>query len=127
MKKCDQSRVRSKATCHCGAIVVEFPGVPEKVTECNCSICRRLGALWIYCAVEDVSLFYAQGATSTYAWGDKTLEFHRCKICGCVTHWLPLNEKYPAMGINARMIDGLHPTDVEIAHEDFGGAGCFWS
>lgn len=127
MQKCDQSKMTSKATCHCGAVVVEFPGVPEKVTECNCSICRRLGTLWVYRAPEDVSLIYAEGTTSTYAWGDKTLEFHRCKVCGCTTHWLPINEKYSAMGINARMIDGLHPTDVEIEHEDFGGAGCFWS
>ena len=127
MQKRDQSEMTSKAICHCGAVVVEFSGVPDKVAECNCSICRRLGALWIYRAQEEVSLTYAEGATSTYAWGDKTLEFHRCKVCGCTTHWLPLMEKYSAMGINARMVDGLRPADVEIAHEDFGGAGCFWS
>jgi len=127
MTNCDQSKLTSKAICHCGAVVIEFSGAPEKVAECNCSICRRLGALWVYRALEEVSLIYAEGATSTYSWGDKTLEFHRCKVCGCTTHWLPLNEKYTVMGINARMIDGLRPSDVEISHEEFGGDGCFWS
>lgn len=127
MTNCDQSKLTSKAVCHCGAVVIKFSGAPEKVAECNCSICRRLGALWVYRALEEVSLIHVEGATSTYSWGDKTLEFHRCKICGCTTHWLPLNEKYTVMGINARMIDGLRPSDVEISHEEFGGAGCFWS
>ena len=36
------------ATCHCGAVGVEIPGPPQAVTNCNCSICRRLGALWAY-------------------------------------------------------------------------------
>ena len=64
MQKRGQFKMTSKAICHCGAVVVEFSGVPDEVAECNCSICRRLGALWIYRAQEEVSLTYAEGATS---------------------------------------------------------------
>jgi hypothetical protein len=117
----------AKATCHCGAITLEIPEMPDKVAECNCSICRRLGALWVYHPPEKVGIHHDQGATCTYVWGDRTLEFHSCRICSCTTHWLPLVDEYKVMGINARMIDGLRPSDVEVMHEDFGGAGCFWS
>ena len=30
-------------TCHCGAIRIEIPNAPDTLTNCNCSICRRLG------------------------------------------------------------------------------------
>ncbi len=37
-----------RASCHCGAVVIEADRLPRGVTECNCSICRRLGARWAY-------------------------------------------------------------------------------
>ena len=119
--------MNAAATCHCGAITLEIPEPPTKVTECNCSICRRLGALWVYHPPEKVAILHGQNATSTYVWGDRTLEFCSCRICSCTTHWLPLIDDYKVMGVNARMIDGLNPSEVEVIHEDFGGAGCFWS
>ena len=35
-----------EAACHCGAVRLSVPSAPDTVTECNCSICRRLGARW---------------------------------------------------------------------------------
>ena len=29
------------------------------------------------------------GLTDVFMLGPKKIEFHRCKICGCVTHWSP--------------------------------------
>lgn len=37
-----------QGSCHCGAVRLTLPSVPEKATKCNCSICRRLGGLWAY-------------------------------------------------------------------------------
>jgi hypothetical protein len=37
-----------KGSCHCGALSWSFDGMPESVTACNCTLCRRYGALWIY-------------------------------------------------------------------------------
>ena len=37
-----------KGSCHCGAVHWHFEGVPESATACNCSVCRRYGALWVY-------------------------------------------------------------------------------
>ncbi len=28
--------------------------------------------------------------TDVYAWSKKSIAFHRCTLCGCVTHWAPL-------------------------------------
>src|SRR4029079_2118526 len=92
-----------KGACHCGRVSIEVQTAPTQVTSCNCSICRRLGTLWAYYKPADVRV---AGATTTYRWGDKTLDLHRCITCGCVTHWSPLPERAPQdrMGINVRLL-----------------------
>ena len=46
------------------------------------------------------------GPTSTYSWGDKTIDFHHCSSCGCTTHWSPRpgRDDETRMGINARLL-----------------------
>lgn len=91
-----------EASCHCGAVKIEIPTAPTELTSCNCSICRRLGSLWTYHPPAQVRV---TGKTDTYRWGDKTLDLHRCTICGCPTHWTPLDPTYNRMGVNARLLD----------------------
>ena len=93
------------ASCHCGAIHLEIAAPPETVTDCNCSVCRRYGVLWAYYAPAQVRIVAAPEATNTYAWGARTTEFHRCRVCGCVTHWQRLDGSTDRMGVNARLLD----------------------
>ena len=93
------------ASCHCDAIRLELASAPETVTECNCSICRRYGALWAYDTPARVRILAAPGSTDVYMWDDRSIEFHRCKTCGCVTHWSPVDPKRDRMGVNARLLD----------------------
>src|SRR4051794_5294612 len=91
-----------QGSCHCSAVTIEVARAPAEVTSCNCSICRRLGTLWAYYKPTDVRV---TGATATYCWGDKTIDFHRCAICGCATHWSPREGRNAdRMGINARLL-----------------------
>jgi len=106
-----------EVTCHCGAVSLTVPQAPTEVTECNCSICRRLGARWAYYERPEVGL-NRPGSTRPYVWGDRMLAFHRCRNCGCVTHWLSLNGAYPRMAVNARMIDGFDFNHVRIRQFD---------
>jgi hypothetical protein len=91
------------ATCHCGAVTVEVPRKPRSLTSCNCSICRRYGALWAYYRDAEVTLCAAPGATEAYAWGDRTQAFIRCRTCGCVMQWKKFELGEGARtGVNAR-------------------------
>lgn len=90
-------------TCHCGTIRIDIPSRPSEVTNCNCSICRRLGGLWAYYDVGTVTVHGHPLHTQEYIQGDKTLRVVRCKICGCTTHWEPLDAKlFKRMGVNIR-------------------------
>jgi hypothetical protein len=103
------------ATCHCGLVRIEIPNAPEKVTSCNCSICRRLGVLWGYYDVDQVNVVGHPENTDEYIQGDKTLRIVRCRTCGCTTHWEPLDPvRQPKMAVNIRNFEPDSMKDIQI-------------
>jgi hypothetical protein len=91
---------------------------PVEVTDCNCSICRRYGTLWAYYSPRQVRILPPDGATDIYMWDDRSLEFHRCKNCGCVTHWAPVDTTRDRMGVNTRMMNPAVIARTRIRHLD---------
>ena len=104
-----------EASCHCGAVTLTAPAKPSEVTECNCSICRRTGAVLAYYSPKDVRV---SGATDIYMWGDRMIEFHRCKVCGVFTHWTAVDKSYDRMGVNVRLMAPELLTDLRIPKFD---------
>jgi len=88
--------------CHCGAVQIQVPRRPRRLTSCNCSICRRHAGLWGYYDRHKVKVVAKKGAMAHYIWGDKALRLYRCAACGCVTHWLPTSRASSRMGVNFR-------------------------
>jgi hypothetical protein len=94
-----------EASCHCGKVRIEVGALPATVTDCNCSICRRYGALWGYYRRDQVRLMADPDALSAYVWGDRTIEFWHCRNCGCMTHYQSVEKKPDSrFVINARML-----------------------
>ena len=91
------------ASCHCGAVVLDIARPPIEVTDCNCSVCRRYGVLWAYYPLAEVEVRAAAG-TDTYLWGARATAFHRCRTCGCVTHWSAVDPSRDRTGVNARLL-----------------------
>ena len=104
-----------EATCHCGAVRFQIASAPEAVTDCNCSICRRMGVLWAYYTPDQVRL---SGATDIYMWDDRSIEFHRCKVCGNATHWAPVDPARNRMGVNARLMEPAVLAAARVRHLD---------
>lgn len=96
------------SSCHCGAVTLEMQRKPRKLTQCNCSLCRRYGALWAYFQRKSIRILAEPKALEVYSWRDKRFEFFRCSNCGCVTHYERTSRRTDAsdMGaINLRNID----------------------
>ena len=107
-----------EAACHCGAIRLALPRRPRSVVDCNCSICRRYGALWAYYRVGDVTI-KGRASLSSYIWGDRSIRHFRCRHCGCITHWTPTkSSKSTRMGVNARNLDPKFLKNVRTRHFD---------
>jgi hypothetical protein len=45
-----------------------------------------------------------EGPTDIYMRGYRRLEIHRCKNCGGVMFWTPVDKTYERMGVNERML-----------------------
>jgi len=98
-----------EGACHCGAVRWRFDGIPKSATICNCSTCRRYGALWAYGA--EGAGVEVSGETQTYVWGRRWLAFHFCPQCGGMAYWrttAPQRDGRHRMGVNLR----LAPPDV---------------
>ena len=91
-----------EGSCHCGRIRLSLRETPRDAAECNCSLCRRHGALWHHCAPAMVGV---AGEGAGYVQGDRTLTTWHCPACGCVTHWTALDPTYPRMAVNLRLFD----------------------
>jgi hypothetical protein len=104
--------------CHCGAVSWKFDVNPEGATACNCTVCRRYGALWIYdYEGENVSV---TGPTVAYVRG-KAIEFHFCSNCGCVTHWRGQRTEEQdrrRLAVNIRMSEPDTVSSIPIDHFD---------
>ncbi|MFZ2061536.1 MAG: GFA family protein, partial [Candidatus Binatus sp.] len=104
-----------ESSCVCGAVRLAITRAPDDLVDCNCSICRRYGALWAYYPLKDVIV--PGGLTDTFLRGPKKIEFHRCKTCGCVTHWLPTDQR-DEMGVNARLMEPEVVARARVRHLD---------
>ena len=113
----------TQATCHCGAVVLSILIWPNEVTNCNCSFCRKSGVLWAYYQATDILALPDPAVTETYAWNGRYVDFHRCRTCGCLTHWVPRAVGRNDKGVNAN----LFPPDVleaaRVRHRDGAGTG----
>ena len=107
-----------QGSCHCGAVQWKFAGTPEGATACNCTVCRRYGALWAYdYEGEGITV---SGATQAYIRG-KAIEFHFCPRCGGVAFWrgLKLSEDgRRRIAVNLRLAEPEAVAQVPIDHFD---------
>ncbi len=95
-----------KVTCHCGNVEIETNTHPKEVVHCNCSICRRYAAAWAYYEPKDLRIHFKKEASVYYLWGDKAVEFHRCNLCGCLTHYKTTQKcDVNKMAVNMRLAE----------------------
>jgi hypothetical protein len=107
------------ASCHCGAVRIRVPAQPAYVIDCNCSLCRRNGALWATYESDCVELSGQLDKLVAYIWGQRSIRTMFCGACGCVTHWEPITaEAGSRFGINMRNVDPEAISGVRVRKFD---------
>lgn len=92
-------------SCHCGAVRFSILGELTSIKECNCTVCRRYGALWAYFRPDRVQIRKSRNATFTYICNDKVIAFHICRVCGNLSHWEDLVHPVELVALNMRLVD----------------------
>jgi len=107
-----------EGSCHCGRVHWRFDGQPDGATACNCTVCRRYGALWAYDYVDEG--INVTGATQAYVRG-KAIEFHFCPHCGCTAFWRGLRPEPDGrrrIAVNLRLAEPAAVAAIPIDHFD---------
>ena len=97
-----------KLTCHCGEIEAEIyiPGRLEKVIRCNCSICKRKGAIMSMVKNEDFKITKGEDKLKLYQFHSKVAKHYFCSDCGIYTHHNPRSN--PAVtGFNVGCVEDI--------------------
>ena len=107
------------ASCHCGNVNINISTEVTSLTSCNCSICRRYGALWAYFSPQQVTINEIKLQSATYSWADKGINFHHCPTCGCLTHYTCTSlADSKRVAVNFRMVSPNIVDRLKIRHFD---------
>ena len=103
-----------KLTCHCGEIEAEIniSNKLEKFIRCNCSICKRKGAIMSMVKNENFKIIKGEEKLKLYQFHTKVAKHFFCSGCGIYTHHNPRSN--PAMtGFNVGCIDEINTLKLE--------------
>ena len=103
-----------KLKCHCGAIEAEIntTGNFDKTLRCNCSFCKRRGAVMSMVKNENFKIVKGKDKLKIYQFHTKVAKHYFCSICGIYTHHNPRSN--PAMtGFNLGCIDEINIFDLK--------------
>ena len=109
-------RLTYKGSCHCGRVAFELDTKLDYVVECNCSLCRRVGALWH--GASDSSLrITGETELALYQFNTMTARHYHCRHCGIHTFSRPRLDP-GRWAVNVRCIDKVDPSSLPLRRFD---------
>lgn len=108
---------KQRGSCHCGNVVFEYEHVEGLAVECNCSICRRKGALWQAVKDEHFRILSGQNDLVLYQFGTRTAKHFFCKRCGVSTFSNPRLAP-DRWAVNLRCVDEVDLRTLRITQFD---------
>ena len=104
---------KHKASCHCGGVELELtlPNGIENPRRCNCSICRRKGAIVGSVPLEGLKVLRGQDLLKLYQFNTGTAEHYFCSTCGIYTHHRRRSNPNE-YGYNIGCLDGVDPFEI---------------
>ncbi len=106
-----------QGSCHCGRVTFELQARIDHVVDCNCSICRRRGALWHGAPDSSLRVLSGESDLALYQFNTKTAKHYFCRHCGihpfarpriAPDHWV----------VNVRCIDDINLASVKVQQFD---------
>ncbi|HWI84247.1 MAG TPA: GFA family protein [Ramlibacter sp.] len=101
---------RRTGSCHCGAVVfeVELAHGLEQLRRCNCSLCRRKGAVMASVPTDRLRIVQGADRLTLYQWNTRQARHYFCSVCGIYTHHQ--RRSVPTeFGFNVACLEGVDP------------------
>ena len=113
-----------RGSCHCGRVRFEVDADIDHVRMCDCSICRRRGALNHRVPKGALRLLTPWSELTTYQWGTRTACDYFCPTCGILPFRRPSDPSpqesadgvapFDGWAVNVRCLDGIDLDSVPI-------------
>jgi hypothetical protein len=115
----EENDMTVRGSCHCGRIAYSLDAEPTEAIECNCSICRRKGALLAAFAPDKFQLETSRDDIAVYTFGKHVIRHQFCKTCGCAPFAEGIGPDGEAMvAINLRCAENVDLSTVKISRFD---------
>ncbi len=95
-----------QGSCHCGRVTFELRAKLDSVIDCNCSLCRRKGALWHGASESSLRILTGEADLALYQFNTKTAKHYFCRHCGIHPFIRPRLDP-SRWAVNVRCIDGV--------------------
>lgn len=106
--------------CHCGHVRFEIQTDLATAVECNCSVCRKKGALHHRVPPERFNILSGHDALDLYQFGSREAKHWFCKHCGI--HSFSNPRAAPDMySVNIRCLDDYEALKADIKITQFDG------
>jgi len=106
-----------RGSCHCGRVRFEVELDLDHVRACDCSICRRRGALIHRVAKERLRILTPLADLTLYQWHTRTAEDWFCPTCGILPFRRPRDRtadeiasgmpEFTGWGVNVRCLEDV--------------------
>lgn len=96
-----------RGSCHCCRVRFEVDAVLDHVRVCDCSLCRKRGALIHRVPGERVRFLTPFEDITLYTWDTHTARDNFCPVCGILPFRCPRTAQDGVWGINVRCLDGV--------------------
>ena len=103
-----------KLTCHCNGVEIEvsLPNGFKNLMKCNCSFCKRRGAIMVMVASHDLKVVRGADLLKAYQFHTKVAKHYFCSNCGIYTHH-KMRSNPNMYGINVACLEGIKPFELE--------------
>ena len=115
IKSVGDTQIQEKhlASCHCGSVKLELslPNGIEKPRRCDCSICRRKGAIVGSVALDGIRIIEGAEILKLYQFNTNTAKHYFCSNCGIYTHH-QRRSSHNEYGFNIGCLEGVNPFEL---------------
>lgn len=95
-----------RGSCHCGRVTFELDADLKRVIDCNCSLCRRRGALWHPATDAELRVLTGEADLALYQFNTRTAKHYFCRHCGIHPFIRPRLDP-SRWAVNVRCLDGV--------------------
>ena len=104
-----------KLICHCEKVELEV-NIPDggfkKLMRCNCSLCKKKGAIMTPISREELKVVKGEDVLKLYQYHTKVAKHYFCSNCGIYTHHV-MRSNPNMYGINVACLEGVRPFELD--------------